>query len=241
MAAHLKIATLLLALAALAGCDSEVDVIVVDVECTGPDLGFDGRWFGAMEDDAGTLFTLEWEVCGDRITREYVNGFASSVSGDLWQTGAGTWEGQLSDGTWFRLLADPARRHLVMVNDLFEFAVLERGAEGLPGWFFSDLDGQWSGREAYGDWRPAYVQDTWALCGAGRCDTVAADGYAATLFFDVLEEDFGMYRGDFVDSFGDTGLAGALMSPDLLFLGTYICPDGFGGPWDCTFSALSFD
>ena len=239
MTAPLRIGALLLAALALAGCQDETEVVVI--ECTTPDIGFDGRWFGAMEDDTGALFTLEWQVCGDRITREYVNGFASSVSGRLWQTGAGTFEGRLSDGTWFRLLADPARRHLVMVNDFFEFAVLERGAQDLPGWYFSDLDGQWSGREAYGDWRPAWVQDSWAVCGEGRCDTVAADGFAATLYFDVLEDAYGMYRGDFVDSLGQEGLAGALMSPDLLFLGTYTCPFGFAGPDDCTFSGLRFD
>ncbi|NGX16072.1 hypothetical protein [Wenzhouxiangella sp. XN24] len=239
MAQYLRIGAVLLALVALAGCDSETEVIVVD--CVGPDLGFDGHWFGAMEDDTGALFTLEWQVCGDRITREAVNGFASSVSGQIWPTGTGTWEGRLSDGTWLRLLSDPARRHLLVVNDLFEFAVLERGATGLPGWFLSDLDGQWRGLEAYDDWRPAFVQGSAALCGGGRCDTVADDGFAATLYFDVLDAAFGMYRGDFVDSAGNAGLAGALMSPDLLFLGTYTCPDGFNGPWDCTFGALSFD
>jgi hypothetical protein len=31
------------------------------------------------------------------------------------------------------------------------------------------------------------------------------------------------------------------MSSDLLFLGTYSCPSGYGGPADCTFGALSFD
>jgi hypothetical protein len=238
MTAPLRIAALLLAALALAGCSEETEVIIVDC---GPDLGFDGRWYGAMEDDTGALFTLEWQVCGDTITREYVNGFASSVSGQLWQTGADTFEGRLSDGTWFRLLADPARRHLVMVNDFFEFAVLERGAVGLPGWFFTDLDGEWSGREAYADWRPDVVQASWAVCSDGICDTVAADGYAATLYFDVLEADFGMYRGDFVDSLGQAGIAGALMSPDLLFLGTYTCPDGFAGPEDCTFGGLRYD
>jgi hypothetical protein len=239
MTARLKLAALLLAALALAGCDDDPEIVVID--CGGPDLGFDGRWLGAMEDDTGALFTLEWHVCGDRITREYVNGFASGVSGQLWQTGAGAWEGRLSDGTWFRLLADPARRHFVLVNDVFEFAVLERGAEGLPGWFFTDLDGQWSGREAYGDWRPSNVQQSWAVCGEGRCDTVAADGYAATLYFDGLDEAYGMYRGDFVDSLGREGIAGALMSPDLLFLGTYACPFGFEAPDDCTFSGLRFD
>jgi hypothetical protein len=238
MAAHLKTGALLVALLALAGCSDETEVVVIDC---GPDLGFDGRWYGAMEDDTGTLFTLEWEICGDRIVREYVNGFASSVSGRLWQAGAGTWGGRLSDGTTLRLLTDPVQEHLLMVNDVFEFAVLERGAAGLPGWFFTDLDGQWSGREAYGDWSPGLVQGSWAVCGAGRCDTVAADGYAASLYFDVLDGDFGMYRGEFADSLGQAGIAGALMSPGLLFLGTYACPADFRGPDDCTFGALRFD
>lgn len=242
MPGHLKIGTVLLALLALAGCDSETEIEYVDeYACAGPDLGLDGRWFGAMEDDTGTLFTLEWHVCGDEITREVVGGFASSVTGLLWSTGPNAWRGVLSDGTELRLLSDPARRHAMLVNDVFEFAVLERGAVGLPGYFLDDLDGNWSGRHARLGWNSTSVQAAWASCGAGRCDTAEAGGITATLWLDTLDVDFGLYRGDFVDSFGDAGLAGALMSPDLLFLGTYTCPDGFSGPWDCTFGALSFD
>ena len=240
MAAYLRTSALLLALLALAGCNSESEAVVV-VECAGPDLGLDGSWHGAMEDDAGTLFTLEWEVCGDRVVREYVNGFASSVSGRFWPAGAGTWEGRLSDGTDFRLLGDPARRHLLMVNGVFEFAVLERGAPGLPGWLFSDLDGHWNGRHAWLDWGPGNRDDAWMVCGAGRCDVAEAGGVSATLWFDVLEPGYGMYRGEFSDSLGQAGIAGALMSPDLAFLGTYMCPAGFIGPEDCTFGALEFD
>jgi hypothetical protein len=238
MTGHLRIGTLLLALLALAGCDSETEARHY---CTGPDLGLDGTWFGAMEDDAGTLFTLEWRVCGDEITREIVGGFSSGVRGQLWQTGPGVWHGALSDGTEFRMLTDPARRHAVMVNDVFEFAVLEREAGGLPGYFFSDLDGHWSGRHARLGWSATHVQDAWALCGAGRCDTTEAGGISTTTWYDVLEEDFGMYRGEAVDSFGDEGIAGALMSPDLLFIGTYTCPLDYRGPEDCTFGALRFD
>ncbi len=239
MAAHLKIGTLLLALLALAGCDSETTV--VEYGCPGPDLGLDGRWFGAMEDDTGALFTLEWEICGDYIARETIGGFSSSVTGQLWETGPGTWRATLSDGTEVRILGNAARHHLMMVNDFFEFAVLERGARDLPGWFFDDLDGHWSGRHARLSWSSTYVQNAWALCGAGRCDTNEAGGVSATLWFDVLEEDFGMYRGEYLDSFGDEGIAGALMSPDLLFMGTYTCPFDYLGPEDCTFGALRFD
>jgi hypothetical protein len=82
MFAPAKIGILLSALLALAACDSER---VVVVECQGPNLGLDGTWFGAMEDDGGDLFTLEWHICGDRITREVISGFSSGVSGRLWQ------------------------------------------------------------------------------------------------------------------------------------------------------------
>jgi hypothetical protein len=50
-----------------------------------------------------------------------------------------------------------------------------------------------------------------------------------------------MYRGEYLDSLANDGIAGALMSPDLLFLGTYTCPLDYFGPEDCTFGALRFD
>lgn len=239
MYAPAKIGILLTALLALAACRSEQVVLVVD--CGGPDLGLDGTWFGAMEDDGGELFTLEWRICGDLITREVIGGFSSGVSGRLWQTGPGAWRGRLSDGTEFRMLTSPGRRHAMMVNDFFEFAVLERGALGLPRYFFSDLDGTWSGRHARFNWSSMQLRDAWAWCAAGVCDTEDAGGIFATLWFDTLDRDFGLYRGEFVDSRGDEGIAGALMSPDLLFLGTYTCPVDYWGPEDCTFGALRFD
>jgi hypothetical protein len=238
MHATAKIGILLTALLALAACRDE-SVVVID--CPGPDLGLDGIWFGAMEDDGGDLFTLEWRICGDRITREIVSGFSSRVTGRLWQSGPGAWRGRLSDGTDFRMLTGPGRRHAMMVNDYFEFAVLERGALGLPRYLFSDLDVSWSGRHARLGWSSTQIRDAWALCSEGVCDTEEAGGIFATLWFDELDRDFGRYSGEFEDSLGAAGIAGALMSSDLLFLGTYTCPFGYRGPADCTFGALIYD
>jgi hypothetical protein len=165
MSATAKIGILLTALLALAACDSERERVVA-VDCPGPDLGLDGIWFGAMEDDGGDLFTLEWRICGDRITREIVSGFSSGIRGQLWQTGAGAWRGRLSDGTQFHMLTGPGRHHAMMVNDFFEFAVLERGALGSPHYLFSDLDGTWSGRHARFGSSSAQLRDAWAWCEA---------------------------------------------------------------------------
>lgn len=237
MYAPAKIGILLTALLALAACDSER---VVVVECQGPNLGLDGTWFGAMEDDRGDLFTLEWHICGDRITREVVSGLSSGVSGRLWQAGPGAWRGRLSDGTEFQMLTNPGRNHAMLVTAFFEFAVLERGALGLPRYLFSDLDGVWSGRHARLGRSSTELRDAWLVCEAGVCDSEDARGIFATLWFDELDRDFGVYRGEFLDSRGAAGISGALMSPDLLFLGTYTCPAGFRGPYDCTFGALGW-
>jgi hypothetical protein len=139
------------------------------------------------------------------------------------------------------MLTGPGRFHAMMVNDVFEFAVLERGALGLPRYFFSDLDGTWRGRHARFGANSAQLHDAWAWCEDGICDTEDTGGTFATLFFDELDRDFGRYLGEFVDAQDAAGVAGALMSSDLLFLGTYTCPTGYLGPADCTFGALSFD
>ena len=243
MPATAKIGLLLTALLALAACDDRHEEVVV-IGCAGPDLGLDGTWFGAMEDGGGDLFTLEWRICGDRITGEFISGFGSGLSGRLWPAGPGAWQGRLSDGTEFHLLTDPGRGHAMMVNDYFEFAVLEREALGLPGYFFSDLDGSWSGRHARLGWsstEPTAMWDAWMWCADGVCDREDGSGTFATLWFEELAAGYGLYRGDFVDSRNTDGIAGALMSPDLLFLGTYTCPFGYRGPEDCTFGALNFD
>jgi hypothetical protein len=240
MPATAKIGILLTALLALAGCGNEHEQVVI-VDCPGPNLGLDGAWFGAMEDDGGDLFTLEWRICGDRITGEFISGFRSGVGGRLWQVGPGAWQGRLSDGTQFDVLTSPGRLHALMVSEHFEFAVLEREALGLPRYYFSDLDGSWSGRHARLGWTSITTRDARLACDAGVCDSEDAGGTFATLWFDELQRDYGRYAGEFVDSRNRTGIAGALMSSDLLFLGTYTCPTGYRGPEDCTFGALSFD
>jgi hypothetical protein len=233
---HLKGLLLLCALPLLAACDTESRSA-----CEGPNLGLDGAWFGAMEDDDGTLFTMEWRICRATITREIISGFASGVTGTLRNDGGGQWSGTLSDGTEFRMLTDPARSHATVITDWFEFAVLERHAAALPRYFFDDLDGNWVGRHARLAWPAMWVQEAWMACGAGLCTSNEAGGISASLDFEALDRDFGAYRGHFHDSLGEQGIAGALMSPDLMFLGTYTCPYDYRGPEDCTFGALRFD
>lgn len=235
MRGTLRIGLALVAITALAACDES------EPRCSGPDLGLDGTWFGAMEDEGGVLYTLEWRICGDTIAREAIGGISVGATGSLRPAGTGVWRGALSDGTQFRMLTDPTRLHAMVVNDYFEFAVLERDSLGLPEFYFSDLDGHWRGRHARISWAATDVQQAWALCGAGSCTTTEAGGTSATLSFSELDPDFGMYRGSFVDSWGDEGIAGALMSGDLLFMGTYTCPYDYLGPEDCTFGALRFD
>ena len=233
---HLKGLLLICVLPFLAACGSESRPA-----CEGPDLGLDGIWFGAMEDDEGTLFTMEWHICRSTITREIISGFSSGVTGSLRNDGSGRWSGILSDGTEFRMLTDRTRGHATVITDWFEFAVLERHAVALPRYFFSDLDGNWSGLHGWQAWPAMQVDDAWMACGAGLCTSYEAGGISATLEFESLDRDFGAYRGLYHDSLGEQGIAGALMSADLLFLGTYTCPFEYRGPEDCTFGALRFD
>lgn len=236
MAAFLRITLAMAALAVLAACGNDSDPV-----CGGPDLGLDGSWAGVMETDDGDLFTLEWSICGDFIAREAIGGIDVGATGVIGPAGPAAWRGVLSDGTGFRMLTSPSGRHAMLVTDYFEFAVLERGARGLPEFFFSDLDGHWRGRHAYAGWGATHRWQAWMLCGAGSCSSSDTGGVSATLDFDWLERDFGMFQGDFVDSFGTRGIAGALMSADLMFMGTYTCPYDYLGPEECTFGAFDFD
>jgi len=94
----------------LAACGTEGELEVVP-RCPGPALGLDGDWFGTMEDEDGTLFTLAWEICGDRIVRETISGISGGIVGSLRYQGSGSFSAMLSDGTRLLMLTDPARRH----------------------------------------------------------------------------------------------------------------------------------
>lgn len=231
-------AGLIIACVALSGCRIEAGT---GSTVPPPTLGLDGTWFGAMEDPDGTLFTLEWRIQGEHLIREVLAGQPSGARGELWRVAPGQLEGVLSDGTWVRLLVSGDRRHALLVTDLFEFAVLTRDALTLPRFQFADLDGRWRGRQAWADWFDGEVVRASAFCGAGTCEILAEDGVITDLVLTQLDRTYGLYRGGYADSLGDSGIAGALVSADLLFMGTYSCPIDYLFPEDCTFGAFSFD
>jgi hypothetical protein len=238
MKARMKTLLALLLLAPLlsACVDNETDR-----SCRGPDLGLDGVWFGAMEDDLGSLFTLEWQVCGSRIIRHRLSGADYGLTGSLAREAPGVYRARLSDGSEARLLTDPARRHAVMVSDFFDFAVLERGARSLPRYRFGDLDGAWSGRQVRQSGDLLTLLESHASCGSGLCSTLDADGYSTLMDLFRLEHDFGLFLGDYTASSGGRGIAGAMLSPDLRFLGSYSCPYGYADPWQCRFGVYLRD
>jgi hypothetical protein len=223
----------------LTACGTEGELEVVP-RCQGPALGLDGDWFGTMEDEDGTLFTLAWEICGDRIVRETISGISAGTVGSLRYQGSGSFSATLSDGTRLLMLTDPARRHAMVVSDFFEFAVLERAARALPPFLYGDLEGHWRGRHAQWGWQATVLYDASMQCEPGVCRSHEAGGVAATLSLGQFNPAWGRFRGSFADSLGNRGIAGALLSADLNFVGTYTCVMDYRGPEDCTFGALSY-
>jgi len=231
MAGYRKLSLLLLLIVPLlSACGPD------DAEgCGAIPLGLDGTWFGALEDDQGSLFTLEWQVCGDRITRQRLSGQDFGVTGRLVHDGAGVYVVYLSDGSRSRLLTAPGLNHGLMVNDFFDFALIQRGAPIRPRYRFSDLDGSWTGRQARLLPASTQLQSAWAWCGSGFCSLSQADGGMAQVEFLEFNRDFGLYLGDYTDSWSNQGIAGALLSPDRQVLGTYTCAAGYQSPADCGF------
>ncbi len=217
---------LLLLVPLLSACGEEVDLA-----CGSTPLGLDGTWFGAMEDDQGTLFTLEWRICGDRISGQSLSGIDYGIGGHLVRDAPGVYVAYLDDGSEARLLTAPGRDHGLMVNEFFDFSVLERGARFLPRQRYSDLDGSWNGRHARLLPSVTLVQSAWAWCGSGLCSQTRADGVSVLMDFDEFVPDYGLYRGDY-----EYGIAGALLSPDREVMATYTCPVGYRSPADCGFA-----
>jgi hypothetical protein len=197
-------------------------------------LGLDGTWFGAMEDDLGSLFTMQWRVCDDRIVRQRISGVDYGTRGRLTWEAPGVYRTRFDDGTRARLLTDPSGRYGALVSEFFDFAVLEREAFALPRYRPGDLNGVWRGRQLRQSGSLLAVSDSRSDCASGFCSILDGDGDTMLLDLANLERDYGLWWGGYTGARGG-GIAGALMSADREFLGTYSCPAGYGDPWDCRF------
>lgn len=211
----------------------------------GPPQQINGVWFGSLQDPLGTLHTYTVTIVGGAVTEIQIDGVVQMDAGQL-LTGTISKDSDvlysltLSDGTEIAFIIDPAVLYAAVVDDEFNFGVVEKGANGLPGYVDSDIDGNWSGVTVETDFTISTEVPSTASCTFPTCNANSAgvDSVIAVAFFPgVVVTNSAQWVGTFVETLGDTGAVRVMLSPDKLFAVSYACVDEALFPTDCGFSA----
>ncbi len=210
----------------------------------GPDVSLDdlaGTWFGTLEDSARTLHTLSLTFGSPTITAITIDGVNQGLTGTVTKEGAQVFSFVLSDGTKGGFLVDENAAHAVLLDDMLEFGVVEKGATSLPTYVSNDSDGSWSGLDVETDDFVTFGQFTTTLtCSSLTCTFTRNNGVTGNVSLTTdFNSAFGRWIGSFTNSVGNSGEVRAFMSADKTFAGVWACDDFGLVPADCDFLALN--
>ena len=210
----------------------------------------DGTWYGTEEQADGTLVELQVRVKDRRIERVRIDGADVGLTGAIEpvQGRERIYGTSLSDGTEGGFFLAKGGKYLAYLDEEFAFAVLQKGAEGMPSFSQSDI----VGRRYAGI--TVLVDDSFEVTDVFDSEVrIAQDGSfegsdssgsdfenevgGELTIFNVDHGAWaGRYESDTVQG-SFTGQVRVFASPDKKFLGSWACDDGGSFPEDCSFTA----
>ena len=220
-----------------------------DVEPIAP-LGLDGTWGGIAEDIDYDMGTISATVEERSITRFSIDGVDQNQTSLIAPIESDVFSYRTSDGINGGMIVDPSKLYGVIVNEQWEFGVVQKGATAPYGSAtIVDLNGSWSGFFV-GLFDDEYYRfPVTSECNSNICVTTAT-GPAVNGQGVVVEEITGvqstanfMHRASlafdftFANTLGGSGVGAGFLSKDKRFLGVYACPESMilG---ECEFGAL---
>ncbi len=208
------------------------DDVVVD------SLGLNGTWGGIAEDINYEMGTISATVEDRTITQFLIDGIDQTQTSSLAPLASDIFEYLTSDGIYGGMLSDPSKSYGVIVNENWEFGVVQKEASTPYGSAtIVDLNGSWSGffvslfDSAY------FRYPATAECNSGVCVTTAT-GPAVSLQGAIVDDVTGVqstatfvhrstlaFDGEFSNTRGGSGVNTGFLSKDKRFLGAYACQE----------------
>jgi len=206
-----------------------------------------GTWFGSLQDPLGDLHTYTVTIAGGAVTEIQIDGVVQMDGGQV-LTGTITKDSDvlysltLSDGTEAAFIVDPAILYAAIVDDEFNFGVVEKDATSLPGYVGSHIDGDWSGVTVETDFTIATEFPSSASCAIAAfpsctSNITGVNSEVTVVFFPDAVIGSAQWVGTFDENPGNTGAVRIMLSPDRQFAASYACIDETLFPSDCGFSA----
>ena len=200
-----------------------------------------GTWSGTLEDPVGIMHELSVTVDGSgNITQILVDTIDQGTTGTITKVGASVFGVAFSDASEGGFIADASGTHAGLLDDSFDFGVLQKGAGALPAYVSADIVGPWSG---YGVMLDANFDVTQTFASSA---TVANDltftgsdiGGAFSGSFITDPPTLGRWIGSYTQG-TDVGEIRAFLSVDKTFAATWACSNAPGSvfPDDCSFRA----
>lgn len=213
-------------------------------------LGLDGTWGGIAEDIDYDMGTISATVEGRSITRFLIDGIDQRQTSSIAAVQSDVFEYLTSDGIRGGILADPSKSYGIIVNEQWDFGVVQKGASAPYGSAtVVDLNGSWSGFfvSLFND--EYFRYSVTAECNSGTCVTTAT-GPAVNRQGVIVEDITGVqstssfghretlaFDGTFTNTRGGSGVAAGFLSKDKEFLGVYACQDSMELE-ECEFGAF---
>jgi len=221
----------------------------------GGSASLEGTWLGPAIDgtwwmDAPAVVVSVVIDGSNQITGLEIDGTPQNLTGTTAKVSGQSriFEFALSDGTEGGLILDPAVEHAVMLDQFARFAILEKGAAGLPAYQQSDVfDKDYAGLIVFldGSMELDEVHDAQVQVFAdGAFSGSDSAGYTFSntaqgklVLVDAL---YGVWQGQY-DANGpggaSTGWVVMLLSPDKAFVGAIVCDSTASSPLECGFGA----
>lgn len=245
----LLIAAMPLFLAACGGSSSSSNGTDDEAGSDNGALGLDGTWGGIADDINLDMATISATIDGNSITRFEIDGVPAQPA-TITKLQSDVFEYLTNDGIYGGFMADPSKSYAVVVNELGDFAVVQKGAsEPFGSASILDLEGAWTGSVIGFFGGTTYRYPTTGECNSGIC-VFTATGPAVDENGSVIEQVTGLqatwnlfhraslaFDADVQNDRGFSGVGAGFLSKDKEFFGGYACPPS-GTIDDCEFGAL---
>jgi hypothetical protein len=200
-------------------------------------FGLNGTWGGIAEDVDLDMATISATIEDRSISRFEIDGVVTGETAVITQLEPDVFDYLSNFGVIGGFLTDPGKSYAVVVNEDWDFAVVQKGASAPYGTAtIVDLGGSWVGSVSGFFDNTYYRYPATGECGSGFCiftatgpvvdenGTILADLTGTQATWEVSHRASLAFDATISNSLGGGGSGAGFLSKDKRFFGAYGCP-----------------